>query len=56
MKIKLSRRTTGKHHAHIEGQPDKWGQGNTPSEAIGDLLRAWPEEFNAEVEFTNDVR
>lgn len=36
-------------HAGIEGKPEIWGCGANPLEAIGDLVRAHPEVFNASI-------
>ncbi len=36
----------GKFHASIKGQKGKWGTGNSHDEAIGDLVKSHPEDFN----------
>lgn len=41
-------------HACIKGQPGYWDCGRSPSEAIGNLIRTHPEQFN--VTINNDWR
>lgn len=48
MKIIITKRTDH-YHAHIEGEPGKWGCGKSIHEAIGDLVTAWSAEFNIEL-------
>jgi hypothetical protein len=36
------------YHASIKGT-GYWGQGRSPDEAIGDLLRSHPEKFNVHI-------
>lgn len=40
-------------HASIKGESGKWGNGRNQSEAIGDLVQSFPEDFNLVVEATN---
>ena len=41
MKIIVTKRWSD-WHACYEGKPGRWGRGRTKSEAVGDLLLAWP--------------
>lgn len=38
-----------RYHAQIAGDPKKWGVGCTIDEAIGSLIRSFPEEFQIEI-------
>lgn len=40
-----------KFHAQIAGQPGIWACGRTPDEAVGDLVRTHPAEFNVALKF-----
>ena len=40
------------YHACLDGSPRVWGCGETPSAAIGDLVRSHPERFGVEIDAT----
>lgn len=39
--------------AHIRGQPGLWGDGRNKDEALGDLIRSHPEQFNITLIYTS---
>lgn len=39
-------RRSNDYHAQLEGERGCWGRGSTVDEAIGDLVRSWPELFD----------
>ncbi|HEY4518316.1 MAG TPA: hypothetical protein VJG48_01690 [Candidatus Paceibacterota bacterium] len=44
----LVTRRSDDYHACIEDDKGKWGCGRTPDEAVGNLVRVWPREFDIE--------
>ena len=40
-----------KLHAQIKGQPGIWACGRTSDEAIGDLVRSHPKQFNVSIDY-----
>jgi len=37
-------------HARLDGKKGIWGSGKSPYEAIGNLVKRWPEEFGLEIQ------
>lgn len=48
MEITIEKRVSD-YKAFKTGDPRIWGCGRTPSEAVGDLITAHPEEFNVRI-------
>lgn len=38
-------------HACVAGEPGKWGAGSSPDEAVGSLVRSWPEVFSVSLKW-----
>ncbi|MDE2107071.1 MAG: hypothetical protein KGL39_58230 [Patescibacteria group bacterium] len=45
-----------KWHAQIAGRPGLWSAGRYPAEAIGELIRCHPEQFNIALEYPQKTR
>lgn len=45
----IVKKRSNDYHAHLEGNPDIWGCGDSYGEAIGDLVWTHQAEFNIEV-------
>lgn len=42
-------------HAQIKDHPGIWGCGKTIDDAIGSLVRSWPEKFGIKIQFPDPI-
>lgn len=56
VKIEVALRSAGNYHAQIKDRPEIWAAGDDVDEAVGNLVRYHPEQFDIELEFIKHER